>query len=243
MISPERLTALERQWVLLARDRSPSPDRLFVPFDELVKRHTEPHRHYHNLSHIAEVLRAAARLIPPGDDPATLLFAAWFHDSVYDPTRPDNEAKSAELMRGLLAEFTTERERDEIARLILLTRHDAEVRDPAGIALVDADLAILGASESRYQAYAVAIQREYAHVGDAGYCAGRGKVLAAFLARPSIYQHPVMVAEGEAAARANWRSSWQDCRDSEKRFQSSLVLGRGGRPHPPTHLTRGSFWA
>lgn len=203
MISPERLAALERQWVQLARDRSPSPERLFVPFDEVVKRYSEPHRHYHNLGHVGEVLRAAARLVPPGDDPARVLFAAWFHDIVYDPTRGDNEAQSAEQMRELLGDFTTEIERDEIARLIMLTRHDAEVSDPAGVALVDADLAILGASESRYAAYAAAIRREYGHVGDTEFRAGRAEVLRAFLGRAAIYRHPVMFAEGEAAARAN----------------------------------------
>lgn len=203
MVSPERLAALERLWANLASDRSPSPERLFAPFDGLVARHAEPHRHYHTLAHVAEVLRAAARLVPPGVDPAPVLFAAWFHDAVYDPARVDNEPRSAELARDSLVGFASQGELDEVARLILLTRHDAEVSDALGVALVDADLAILGASEVRYQAYADAIRREYAHVSDADYRAGRARVLRQFLSRDALYHHPVMRAEGEAAARAN----------------------------------------
>ena len=203
MVSPERLAALERQWALLARDRGPSPERLFAPFDEVVKRHAEPHRHYHDLAHVGEVLRAAARLVPPGSDPASVLFAAWFHDAVYDPTRSDNEQQSADLASESLRDFTTAAERAEVARLTLLTRHDAEPSDPAGVALVDADLAILGASEPRYRAYAEAIRREYAHVPDEEFHAGRARVIEAFLGRERIYRHPVTFAEGEASARAN----------------------------------------
>ena len=75
--------------------------------------------------------------------------------------------------------------------------------DPAAVALLDADLAVLGAAPAVYQRYAADIRREYAHVPDAAYRAGRARVLQAFLGRDAIYRHPVTHAEGEAAARAN----------------------------------------
>lgn len=203
MVSAERLTALERQWVNLARDRSPTPEQLFQPWDELVRRYSEPHRHYHHLGHIAEVLRAVARLLPPDVDPAPALFATWFHDIVYDPTQCDNELKSVTVAQELLAEFTTPAEQDAIAQYILATRHDESSDDPITTAIMDGDLAILGASEVRYQQYAAAIRREYMHVSDSDYRAGRSRILKRFLERPSIYRHPVMVAEGETSAREN----------------------------------------
>jgi predicted metal-dependent HD superfamily phosphohydrolase len=54
-------------------------------FDDLVKRHSEPHRHYHTLEHVAEVLRIAGRLSKYAAEPNAVMLAAWFHDVVYDP--------------------------------------------------------------------------------------------------------------------------------------------------------------
>jgi predicted metal-dependent HD superfamily phosphohydrolase len=72
--------------------------------------------------------------------------------------------------------------------------------------LLDADLAILGATEERYRQYAADIRREYAWVPDAEYRAGRASVLEVFLARPRIYWHELTFEEGEARARANLRA-------------------------------------
>ena len=73
------------------------------------------------------------------------------------------------------------------------------------LVLLDADLAILGASEDRYARYARDIRAEYAWVPDADYRAGRSRVLQHFLALPRIYFTDVMFEEGEQRARANLR--------------------------------------
>ena len=69
--------------------------------------------------------------------------------------------------------------------------------------LVDLDLAILAAPAERYAAYAAAIRREYAHVPEDQFRAGRAAVLAGFLARPRLYASPALAARWEAPARAN----------------------------------------
>ena len=66
--------------------------------------------------------------------------------------------------------------------------------------LIDSDLAILGASESAYQAYANQIRQEYAWVPETDYRMGRRKVLERFLARPRIFHY---LADLEASARRN----------------------------------------
>jgi predicted metal-dependent HD superfamily phosphohydrolase len=52
--------------------------------------------------------------------------AIWWHDVVYDPTRSDNEELSAELAEQHVAAQL----RDEVGRLIRLTRtHQVEPSD------------------------------------------------------------------------------------------------------------------
>jgi predicted metal-dependent HD superfamily phosphohydrolase len=92
-----------------------------------------------------------------------------------------------------------------VADLVRATAHLTEPPDQDTRVLLDADLAILGASEERYRRYTADIREEYAFVPDEAYRAGRTAVLERFLARPSLYHHPVMVAEGEDAARRNLR--------------------------------------
>jgi hypothetical protein len=63
--------------------------------------------------------------------------------------------------------------------------------------LLDADLSILGADESEYQAYAENIRREYAWVPESDYRKGRRQVLERFLSRPRIF-HFLSKLEGPA---------------------------------------------
>ena len=93
-----------------------------------------------------------------------------------------------------------------ILPLIEATAHrgdgDSSPNGDAGV-LLDADLAILGASEERYRRYAEDVRKEYAWVPDERYRVGRSAVLRAFLDRSRIYRHPIMIEEGEARAREN----------------------------------------
>jgi predicted metal-dependent HD superfamily phosphohydrolase len=69
--------------------------------------------------------------------------------------------------------------------------------------LCDADLAILAAEPDRYAQYAAGVRREYAHVSDADFAAGRTAVLRRLLARASLYRTPSASTRWEARARHN----------------------------------------
>ena len=168
--------------------------------------YAEPHRRYHTRRHIEQCLALLAEVPDLMDSERRVLtWAIWWHDAVYDPTASDNEAQSAELAKRDLRELdATLHERDEVARLIRLTAgHQVEAEDRLGEILVSIDLAILGAAPADYDAYALAVRAEYAHVAEAAWRAGRPRVLQHFLDAPVIYPDPALRDRFEAPARAN----------------------------------------
>lgn len=177
---------------------------------DLVGRWSEPHRHYHDITHLLEVLGALDELgLPEGSDAVVARLTAWFHDAVYDArgTRGDSgEAASAALAADRLtavgvASGPVERVRD----LVLATATHEMGSDPAAAGFLDADLWILAAETPRFDAYCDAVRREYAHVADDRYAAGRAAVLGPFLTRESIYLTRHARETWEPAARANLR--------------------------------------
>ena len=203
MVSPERLDALQRGFARLLETYGVAAADAYPLFDRLVAAYGEPHRHYHTLEHVGEVLRVAGRL---AQSPAVAL-AVWFHDAVYDPTRNDNEDRSADLAgRELTALGLDPSTVTAVAALVRATAHLGAGEPPADAetrALLDADLAILGAAPVRYDRYAADIRREYGHVPGVQYARGRVAVLDRFLARPRLYFDERMVAEGDGPARVN----------------------------------------
>ena len=162
---------------------------------ELETRYSEPHRHYHTLRHIEEMLD----LLPHADE--TVLMAVWFHDAIYGGQQ--NEERSAELARQALTELRFP-SIDVVEQLILATKtHGPSQVDPRFQPFLDADLAILGSAPARYDEYAAQIRREYAHIPEAMFLSGRASVLRTFLAREAIYASAEFRERFEAQARAN----------------------------------------
>jgi len=144
--------------------------------DRIRDAYSEPHRRYHDLRHLEEVVGG----IEGADD--EILLAALFHDAVYDARRNDNEARSAELMRDLVPHAG-----DRAVQAILATQtHQTD--DPAVELLLDADLAVLGRPWDGYAEYAAEIRAEYNHVPDDAFRTGRAGVLRRFLERPRIFR-------------------------------------------------------
>jgi predicted metal-dependent HD superfamily phosphohydrolase len=173
----------------------------------LLGRWSEPQRQYHDTAHLTAVLDVVDRFAELAPHPERVRLAAWMHDAVYDPRAlgDANERDSAEFAEGLLTTLGVPAGvAAEVARLVGLTAgHATGDGDRDGELLCDADLAILAADEDRYAAYTAAIRREYAHVGDEDFRAGRAQVLKALLELPAIYRLPQLHEAWEATARAN----------------------------------------
>lgn len=189
--------------------------------DEMIRAYSAPGRHYHDVRHIEDCLAAldgVGGLI--AREREILTAAIWWHDIVYDPTRSDNEEESAKLAEANLALDL----RHEVGRLIRLTRtHNVQPGDRLGAIMISIDLGILGSDASAYAAYAAAIRREYGHVPDDAFRAGRAAVLESFAARPSIYPDAAFAARLERQARANIAREIKSLRDPLS--ASTIVYG------------------
>lgn len=173
-------------------------------FRRLRRVHRQFWRSYHDSSHVVAVLTELDRVRDRLDDADAAEMAVWFHDAVYVPWRSLNEERSAEMAREFLGGTGIERHRlDRIETHILATWHQEEPKDPDSQLVVDADLAILGSPEERYDEYERQVRREYIWVPRARFRAGRAAILRQFLDRPFIYCTPPFRERLESAARHN----------------------------------------
>lgn len=173
--------------------------------NQLVAAHSEKQRHYHTLQHLRECLAHCEAAASLARRPGEVELALWFHDAVYDPTRKDNEERSAAWARAsVLAAGCDADVAQRVAALVLATKDHVAPDDDADTALLlDIDLAILGASYARFDEYGRQVRAEYAHVDEANFRAGRRRVLEGFLQRPRIYLTDAFHDALEARAREN----------------------------------------
>lgn len=165
---------------------------------ELAKRWSEPHREHHDTDHLIEVLGALRLLSEDGleFDLDVANAAAWFHDAVYDLARADNVERSAFLASTWLDEPLA----DRVAEVVMATRdHKPDPADHEAVALCDADLSVLGQEPLRYEQYARALRREYAHVPTPQYRRLRAAALTRYLRRPELFHS------------AQGRACWEEC--------------------------------
>lgn len=121
-------------------------------------------------------------------DPLAVEAALLFHDYEYNPARNDNEERSAEEAGMALRAIGWPQARiDAVRGLIVATKHAAAPATPDEAVVADVDLSILGKPPQAFDAYERAIRKEYAHVPDDAFRAGRAAVLRSFLSRPRIY--------------------------------------------------------
>ncbi|PSK98283.1 putative metal-dependent HD superfamily phosphohydrolase [Haloactinopolyspora alba] len=204
---------LERRWAALA-GTSPEAARLGA---DLLRRWNEPHRHYHDATHLAAVLDAVDQLGRPVRPFDPVRLAAWFHDAVYDGEPGTDERASADLAGAELPALDVSGDVvEEVRRLVLLTAsHDPEPGDVDGAVLCDADLAVLGGSPDQYAAYAAAVRQDYAHVPDDAFAAGRAAVLERLLAADPLFHTDT------------GRRRWQDT--ARHNMSTELTLLRAGQ--------------
>lgn len=202
------VSQMRKRWEALWTRRDPK--LVANAFALIVAQYSEPHRHYHNLEHIAASLHEFDRVRSLVVDARCIELALWYHDIIYDSRAENNEEQSAHLAWSELGRLEcTPDMRNRVSALIMSTEHDTAVTELDHRIIVDIDLSILGADEKTFDAYGRAIREEYDWVPEKDYREGRRAVLQAFLDRPSIYSHSVFRARYERSARENLkRAIW-----------------------------------
>jgi predicted metal-dependent HD superfamily phosphohydrolase len=180
---------------------------------DLLARWSEPHRHYHDRSHLLAVLKGIDLLLHHGEDcgrwDRAVKLAAWFHDAVYrgDPDRPpgQDEEDSAVLAETVLSDLgLPEPEIEETRRLVRLTiTHDPDPEDHSGAVLSDADLEVLGRGRGDYARYLTAVRQDFAHVPDEVFATGRAAVVQSLLDADPLYRTETGRRLWDRAARHN----------------------------------------
>jgi len=168
---------------------------------DLSKRYSEPHRRYHTLAHVEELLALLREF--ELDDRDSVEAAVWFHDAIYDTHASDNEARSADLAETALREMQFQNIEAVQAMIRATASHDPAGLTRDGLLFLDADLSILGSPPERYREYAAAIRGEYEWVPRPQFAAGRSAILRRLLERPALYLTAEMQARFEAQAREN----------------------------------------
>jgi len=174
--------------------------------DDVVARHRHPQRRYHGVRHVTWVVRHVQELATEVEvgDLAAVIVAAVFHDAVYDATAGDNEDASAELAMRVLGELGWDDTRAEaVAAMIRATATHEAPSDPDTAVLLDADLAVLGAEPSAYQAYVTGVRAEYGHLDAQAWRHGRTQVLQRLLAADPLFATAPARRRWTARARAN----------------------------------------
>ncbi len=138
--------------------------------------------------------------------PAVVEMALWFHDAIYEVKESGNEERSADWARSeLLAHSVAADLADEVHALVMATKHTAMPNTQDEKLLVDIDLSILGANESRFAEYEQQIKDEYSFVPKLIFNYKRKEILKSFLDRESIYSTELFKERFEGVARENLR--------------------------------------
>ncbi|TWP37639.1 HD domain-containing protein [Leekyejoonella antrihumi] len=183
------------------------PDRVLDTGADLLRRWTQPHRHYHTTQHLAEVFWALEEVLD--DEPLARVgrLAGWLHDAVYavGPAAGANERLSAELARDLLPPLGIDSATVQtVGELVEMTAdHDPAAGSSLGDAFHDADLWILSAPPLRFDEYCDQVRAEYAQVPDTSYAQGRGAILQPLLQRDQLYRTSHAQTTWTDAARRN----------------------------------------
>lgn len=181
---------------------------------EVEKAYGGKKRHYHNAQHILALLTHAQEYRHLLKAPLLVDFAIVYHDIVYNVLRRDNETKSGLIAAKRLTALGMHPYEAGMVKLYIEATQHHQV--PQGLDhaedlafFLDFDMAILGAPWELYEAYILAVRKEYSIYPDLLYKPGRKKFLEQTLAAPVIFHTPEFKLRFDAAARNNMEKELQ----------------------------------
>lgn len=173
-------------------------------WSEVSDNHSQKKRYYHNLNHLQDLYEQLHEVKDKLDNWNVILFTLFYHDSIYNTLKKDNEEKSAALAEKRLIEIDVgEEERQRCVQQILATKSHNMCEQSDTNYFTDADLSILGRTPDVYDIYCQQVRKEYAIFLGFLYRRGRKKVVKHFLAMDRIYKTKEFFNRYEHQARRN----------------------------------------
>lgn len=168
---------------------------------DLIAAYGEPHRRYHTLVHIVEMLDCHAQSRHLAANPDAIDLAIWFHDCIYDAKFEfgENERLSAEHLGKV---YTGECSAAAQAMIRHSAGHAAS-DDPDVQLFCDLDLYRLGVPFKAFDQHGRDVREEYSWIEDDVWTTKRNAFFQGLLDRPVIYQTEYWRDRLEDQAREN----------------------------------------
>lgn len=212
---------LRQSWYLLFNRQ---PEQVDETLEQILKgiliRYSEPHRYYHTLAHVEEMLRLLENYRGIAHNYFHLAFAIWFHDIIWDPKSKSKEEQSAffacEALKIIISKTGTSQIIDKgdmetairyncdiIKALILATKYTNPQEDQDCQLICDLDLYRFSGDMATQDTQD--IRQEHAYASDEEFVRGREKFLLNMATRGYIFQTQTFRALFEEKATDNIR--------------------------------------
>lgn len=156
-------------------------------WQDLENAYSKKSRHYHNLTHIADMVECYETYLQKLEFPNEVLYAIFYHDYIYNSSKKDNELKSAEYAVKILPKDSILNKQLVYDMICATQLHQHNTIEDINW-LIDFDLKILSRDWENYQVYFELIRKEYSIYPDFLYKPGRVKALKHFLENEFIFQ-------------------------------------------------------
>jgi predicted metal-dependent HD superfamily phosphohydrolase len=182
--------------------------------------YSEPHRHYHTLTHLRHMFELYDTFENDIQNKAVVILSVIFHDIIYDPRSSSNEEDSVDLFKLFVKEISDsslDEIHEHVIDFILATKShvvdwvESETIDDSlrndKLFFLAFDMAILSADPREYNTYAANVRKEYIHVDHETYCTRRAAFLRGVLAGGPVF-YGKLGPDAEAKMQQNliWES-------------------------------------
>lgn len=168
----------------------------------LEKAYSKKSRHYHNLTHIQDMIFSFEKYLDQLLFPNEVLYSIFYHDYIYVSSKKDNELKSAESAIKILPKNSDLNPTMVFDTIVATQLHQHNDNEDINW-LIDFDLKILARDWNDYKIYFEQIRKEYRIYPDFLYKPGRAKALKHFLENEFIFQTDEFRNLYEEKARMN----------------------------------------
>lgn len=195
---------LSNTFIGLISNYSSDSDLINALWLDIEKKYSANNRHYHNLTHLQNLISELELVKSKIESWNTILFSVFYHDIIYNPVKSDNEENSALFASKTLKTLSVSEEIIEscLEQILATKSHKTSLNQDTNF-FTDANISILGKEWGVYELYAKNVRKEYSIFPDLIYKPGRKKVLNHFLEMERIFKTDQFFQRYENQAKSN----------------------------------------